>query len=301
MVPDKREAQWPLRASIIILAASAAVLVGCSDNTVPVDSAGATVTDTGSLSGGVGPTVTASDTPTVQPTSSTASAPYKVPGVEREKVDVDASELLRATIASVKSAQSVQVSFIRINHDLDSDSMFDIEVQRTFANSPDYFSQKKHRILGDIEVMKVGSVTYLKGGAGYWIATGQAERSDASKLREKWVTSEYMPQTGDVFDVFSIFEKPGMSHSVLSAKYSEVWQEERDGVTIYSLCDPNDPAGGKISVQPDGGHELIYIGGGVEDFPVLEELEGAPSMTFTHWNAVEPLLAPPAREVVNLS
>lgn len=291
-----------VRGGAVVIAAAALVLVGCGDPVTTMTSGGTeTASPTDTTSTPQETESTGSGRQTTGTEGATASTKPTVPGLERKKVDMDASVILKATIESTKSARSVQMNTTRMSYDTSSDMMFEIDVQKTFAGSRDYQLETKHQILGDIEVLEVGGVTYLKGGAAYWVAMGHAPKSGLSRLQDKWVTGPAMPETGDVVDVFSLFDGKGVSHSALSAKYTEVWQEDLDGVSLYSLEDPHDPLGPRLSVKRDEGHQLVAITGAVEEFPALAALDKPVSVMFFDWNAVEPLAPPPAAEVATLS
>jgi len=142
---------------------------------------------------------------------------------------------------------------------------------------------------GAVEILTVNGRFYLKADAAYWTKNGSAAAKVAAG---KYVTVPAGSAAGmDVFKVGTLLDQIlAKDMSNVQKLNTQVEETEVDGVSAYLMTDKIGGDGSRIYVSADGQARLIRI----------ESPKGEGSLNFTEWDAVAPVSAPPADQLVEL-
>ena len=142
---------------------------------------------------------------------------------------------------------------------------------------------------GAVEILTVNGRFYLKADAAYWTKNGSAAAKVAAG---KYVTVPAGSAAGmDVFKVGTLLDQIlAKDMSNVQKLNTQVEETEVDGVSAYLMTDKIGGDGSRIYVSADGQARLIRI----------ESPKGEGLLNFTEWDAVAPVSAPPADQLVEL-
>ncbi len=142
---------------------------------------------------------------------------------------------------------------------------------------------------GSETILVVDGKQYLKADRSYWEAQDAGDVAD--QVGDKYVSSTE-PVDGDMSWGAVVDEMFAEGLTKLQALNIKVDNANLDGVPAYRLTDRVAGDGTELWVSADGKANLLKISGKDDDGPV--------ALKFSDWNAVAPITAPAADQVVAL-
>lgn len=206
-----------------------------------------------------------------------------------------AGELYKESSAFARAATSVEVSM-----EAGEEGAKQTMTYRGSNDSPDYYMAMSDPSKGEVEILAVDGVSYMKASEEYWTSQGGMTTDLLAGLGvvDRWVKSPEPPQDKP-FDVSSIFAEEGSPLGSLSALASEVKEEDFEGQQAFAIRDRVDKDAACVYVSAEDDHHPVAFTGPAS--VVNPSLTGAAVMRFSNWNNIEPVTAPAAEEVVDLS
>jgi hypothetical protein len=138
------------------------------------------------------------------------------------------------------------------------------------------------------ELLTVGATTYIKADAAYWAKNGSP--AVAKIAAGKYIKLPAGAGTNDL-KVATLLDGVFTKDLPLSGMLQKVETADVAGVPAYVLTDKVGGENGKLYISADGQSNLLRI-------VSLKAKSG--TLDFTEWNAVAPMSAPPASEVVKI-
>lgn len=236
--------------------------------------------------GGGGTTGTAtSGAASGDPTQSTTS--------EAPRKDASAGELLKGMQTAANAATSVKIS----GNMTQGGQPMTVEIagNRDGSNSTAKVSMGVDQ--GTATLITVDGKTYIQGDKLFWdknAGPGLYEQFSGKYIE---MPSESASQMGDI-SVGSILDAmfKDQKFTAVDGWTTGVERGDLDGQEVYILTDKAD-ANTKVYVSADGKDNLMKIEGTLDD---SSGTPGSVDMTFSDWNAVAPVTAPPADQVMQI-
>jgi hypothetical protein len=142
---------------------------------------------------------------------------------------------------------------------------------------------------GEIEILTAGGQTYLKADTAYWTKNGTA--AVAKQAAGKYIKVPAASAAGvSALTVGSLLDQIMAKDMSSSSKLNtKVEKTNVNGVPAYALTTKED--GTKIFVSADGQARLLRVQGSKKQPGTVD---------FTDWDAVPPVSAPPADQLVSI-
>lgn len=227
--------------------------------------------------------------------SDAAKVAGEVSNVAKQQIDVSADTLYKDASAFAKAASSVEI-------DLEAGEGADKQTMnyRGSVDSPDYYMAMSSPETGELEMLNVDGQMFMKAKEDYWSTFGKLTSAQIAELgvAGKWVKSPAQPEEKP-FDVVSIFEEDSVSLGGLSALASEVKEEDFEGEEAYAVRDRGNKEAACLYISRGEDHRPLGFTGQASTFD--PKLTGGAVMRFKNWNNIEPVVAPAADEIVDLT
>ena len=138
------------------------------------------------------------------------------------------------------------------------------------------------------ELLTVGASTYIKADAAYWTKNGSA--AIAKIAAGKYIKIPAGTGTGDL-KIGTLLDGIFTKDLPLAGMLQKVEATDVAGVPAYLLTDKIGGENGKLYISADGQSNLLRI---------VSLKANSGTLDFTEWNAVAPMSAPAASEVVKI-
>jgi hypothetical protein len=216
------------------------------------------------------------------------AAPAKTPTSSSSATGNSAAALLEQLRKSSAAAKSVRVKGT-INNNASTAKAVKLNINIAGDRAGKNMQAIINDGTGEIEILTVGGQTYLKADATYWTKNGTA--AIAEQAAGKYIKVPAASAAGiggltigSLLD--QIFAKDMSTASKLNTK---VQKTSVNGIPAYAMTTKSD--GTKIFVSADGQARLLRVQGSKSQPGTVD---------FTEWNAVPPVSAPPADQLVNI-
>lgn len=141
---------------------------------------------------------------------------------------------------------------------------------------------------GTATFLTVDGQEYLKADRAYWAAIGAEETADV--VGDKFVPTGNV-ELGNVLNPGVLLDEMFADEDAFNLS-TKVEEGDLDGQAAYRVSDRVGSDGTELWVSADGKAHLLKIAGPFEGQPM--------SLAFSEWNAVEPVTAPPADQLVTI-
>lgn len=252
--------------------AGVVALSGCGGTTTPAPPAG-------------GGTTEAPPAATQAPTTPES----KIPSSE---------EVLTKALQEIRTAQSVRIKVSGVQGG--QEMTVDIAGNREGTN------QRMQMALGNdqgsAEVITVNGEDYIKGDDKFWATQGAG--AQASMLRDKYVATGDSTVSREI-NIGKLLDEAGANDLTLGDKLNTKVEEDTvDGTPAFKLSSRVGADDTEIWVTADDKNQILRVKGTFDETTATPGASASPGgkspldMRFSEWNAVPPVEAPPADQVL---